>query len=599
MKKLSSVFTIILFLIPLFAYGQMGIGGHGPTYGGDPTKPGTVSELKLDHTVETLNADRTILITDKPVLWFDCNGSDRNVTLCPMAANSTDLVFTIVNRSDGAGEDLVVRDGNATPVTLITIGPEQGQRFSCDGTDWEAWFDNGFTYDGIAGTITTTKEVHIADANDTSIIKHVLEPGLGGRLTIGLDETARSIVICDVGDVDTDLGLSVQSSPTLYVMSADGSYYSKLVANGLHIVGTSVILEFSGTYGLQLLSNYGARFKLGLNKAAGNPFILDSGTNIELTDTNAEQSWVYIEPKINQSTTAAYNGLKIKVTETATGNATTGDGGGTNNLILAGTSADPDMFKVDNVGRICIAESSDPTASADHVFFYGKNVTGTAEAFAADAAANAAQLTPHNFDLFEPDSLEAYPWSYYAENKALGIKINVDMAGAIRAIEQLTGKTFIYTQNITKEVNLEKVYKDAWMADYIKTGIQETEITKAQALEIVQVDADKWYLVETPYQVCDENGTCVDKIKIVKQRKKIGETVTGYELVNGEVKPRVEPVWETEKADKVQVKAGMNFNEVDGKFYMITKPSKAQAITAAATGFKFDPPKWLGDRLKK
>ena len=115
--------------------------------------PGTVSELKLDHTVETLNADRTILITDKTVLWFDCNGSDRNVTLPAMASNSTDLVFTIVNRSDGAGENLVVRDGNATPVTLFTIGPEQGQRFSCDGTDWEAWFDSGIYYDGVNGRI--------------------------------------------------------------------------------------------------------------------------------------------------------------------------------------------------------------------------------------------------------------------------------------------------------------------------------------------------------------------------------------------------------------------------------------------------------------
>ncbi|MCK4821232.1 hypothetical protein KA005_36035, partial [bacterium] len=178
MKKLSSFFTIILFLIPIFAYGQMGIGGHGPTYGGDPAQPGTISKFQLDHTVETLNAARTVLITDKPVLWFDCNGSDRNVTLPAMATNSTDLVFTIVNRSDGAGEDLVIRDGNATPVTLFTIGPGSGQRFSCDGTDWETWFDSGFRYDGIAGTITTTKELRVADANGTHIIKAVPEPGL-------------------------------------------------------------------------------------------------------------------------------------------------------------------------------------------------------------------------------------------------------------------------------------------------------------------------------------------------------------------------------------------------------------------------------------
>ena len=439
-----------------------------------------------------------------------------------------------------------------------------------------------------ASNATFQDTITLKDANGTHIIKSVLEPGLDSRFTIGVDEVARTFVVCDAGDVDTDFGLNAQGDPCLYFMSNAGAKGLKINKDSLS--GMSILYLYP-------TQNFVAEFIIDL--ASGNPFTFKSSTNIELTDTNGEQSWMYIEPKINQSATAAYNGLKIKVTETATGDATTGDGGGTNNLILAGTSVDPDMFKVDNVGRICVAESSDPTALADHVFFYGKNVTGTAEAFAADAGANAAQLTPHNFDLFEPDSLEAYPWSYYAENRALGIKINVDMAGAIRAIEQLTGKTFIYTENITKEVNLEKVYKDAWMADYIKASIQETEVTKAQALETVQVDMPKWYLVEVPYQVCNENGTCVDKIKIVKQQKKIGETITGYELVDGKVKPKIEPIWETEKVDKLQVKVGINFNEVDGKFYMITKPSKAQAITAAATGFKFDPPKWLGDRLKK
>jgi len=79
--------------------------------------------FKLDHNVELLNADRTILITDKPIQWFDANGADRNVTL-PAEASSTDLVFTFYNDSDGGGEDLVIRDD--TPTTLITLGPRTG-----------------------------------------------------------------------------------------------------------------------------------------------------------------------------------------------------------------------------------------------------------------------------------------------------------------------------------------------------------------------------------------------------------------------------------------------------------------------------------------
>ena len=107
---------------------------------------GLISKLQLAHTTETLNADRVILTTDNPVLWFDCNGADRNVTLSA-EASSTNLKFTIINVSDGAGEDIVLRDD--TPTTLITFGPEQGHSVSCDGTSWEVWFDSGFYYDGV------------------------------------------------------------------------------------------------------------------------------------------------------------------------------------------------------------------------------------------------------------------------------------------------------------------------------------------------------------------------------------------------------------------------------------------------------------------
>ncbi|MCK4826478.1 hypothetical protein KA005_62630, partial [bacterium] len=61
----------------------------------------------------------------------------------------------------------------------------------------------------------------------------------------------------------------------------------------------------------------------------------------------------------------------------------------------------------------------------------------------------------------------------------------------------------------------------------------------------------------------------------------------------------IETLYETEKVDKTQIKAGMSFDEADGKFYLTTKPTKAQAITAATIGFKFEPPKWLRDRLEK
>ena len=34
----------------------------------------------------------------------------------------------------------------------------------------------------------------------------------------------------------------------------------------------------------------------------------------QLTDTDGEQSWIYSDPDINQTGTAAYNGIKVDVT---------------------------------------------------------------------------------------------------------------------------------------------------------------------------------------------------------------------------------------------------------------------------------------------
>lgn len=432
------------------------------------------------------------------------------------------------------------------------------------------------------GIQTFNDRIDITDGTAIHIIKAVDEPGLGGRLTLGLDETARMMVICDAGDVDVDFGLVAHTSPRLYLFDPTGVYNLRMDYESVY----STANQFSFLYYSKL------RYQGQVDLDEGNAVSFVSGGSTELTDTNAEQSWLYIEPKINQDPTAAdpgtgkYNALQIKVTET------TIDDNGENNLIKAGTSVDDDMFVVDNVGRIILAESSDPAALADHAFFYAKDVGGTGEAFAADAAANAAQLTPHAFELFQPDSQEAYPWSYYAENKALGKKINVDMAGAIRAIEGLTGKQFIYYENIAKEVDLEKAYKEQWISEYIEAGTQEIEVSKNQALETVQEDVPKLYEVE----ITDPK---TGKVKIVKQRKKIGEKIIGYEFVDGEIKPKIEFIWETEKIDKLQIKKEVCFNETDGKFYKIVKPTLAEAKNAAKTGFVFSPPKWLGDRLKK
>jgi len=194
------------------------------------------------------------------------------------------------------------------------------------------------------GEITGITNFSLTDATDTHIIKAVQEPGLGGRLTIGLDETARTLVLCDIGDIDTDLGLSAAANPLFGIFNADGTSYLSL-ANGAITGYVGSALTITGGTTLNLRGN-------NIDRNAGDWVNVNSGVGVELTDTDGEQSWLYVEPKVNQSGTAGYNGLKIKVTETALGTAAAATDSLSNNLILAGTSTDPDKFKVDNLGNV-------------------------------------------------------------------------------------------------------------------------------------------------------------------------------------------------------------------------------------------------------
>lgn len=248
------------------------------------------------------------------------------------------------------------------PSICFSGGPICGGPIGTGGIDMSAPGPIGETTPSNA---TFQDTITLRDAIYIHIIKAVNEPGLNGRLTIGLDEVARTMVICDAGDVDIDFGLSVSSVPRLVITNATGY-------PGMNITNDTIYRDGGG---LKIQSYSGFTMAILADKSAGNVFRFDSSVGAELTDTNAEQSWVYIEPKINQSATAAYNGLKIKITETATGDATTGEGGGTNNLILAGTSVDPDMFKVENDGDLTMSVGKLSAAAMTFAFTTEVDIT--------------------------------------------------------------------------------------------------------------------------------------------------------------------------------------------------------------------------------
>ncbi len=214
--------------------------------------------------------------------------------------------------------------------------------------------------DGTTGTWSIFDTLALGDGTDTHYIKAVQETGLGGRLSIGLDETARTLWIGDIGDIDTDHGLTANPHPRIVLWDSGAG-------------GESWKLDYSSLYTSSPFGHYNRTliWQLQGDLLVGDAYTFRSNTNVELTDTDHEQSWMYLEPKINQSGTAAYNALRIYVTETALGDGSTGTGA-TNNLIVAGTVGTPNMFRVDNSGNVYISgaltaylEGSAPTAEHD------------------------------------------------------------------------------------------------------------------------------------------------------------------------------------------------------------------------------------------
>jgi hypothetical protein len=121
-------------------------------------------------------------------------------------------------------------------------------------------------------------------------------------------------------------------------------------------------------------------------------------------------------------------------------------------LLQTYTSDSGGYIELDADDGIHIREQgSASSALSGKVILYAIDQGGTSELVVKDEAGNATTLSPHAFELFEPKDTYDFPWSYYSENEFIGKIINVDMYGAIREIEKLSGKKFIYLKDIPKK----------------------------------------------------------------------------------------------------------------------------------------------------
>jgi len=143
---------------------------------------------------------------------------------------------------------------------------------------------------------------------------------------------------------------------------------------------------------------------------------------------------------------------------------------------------------------LAIANGTEPSSGvANMIQIYSKDVSASAECFIKDEGGTATQQTPHNFELFEPDPSYDMPWSYYSQNAYMGKEIGVDMYGAIKAIEEISGKKFIYVNDLPTEE------KRDWKADQKEQVKQiNKEIARAKRLgykppeEYKEKEPPKW-----------------------------------------------------------------------------------------------------------
>jgi hypothetical protein len=220
-------------------------------------------------------------------------------------------------------------------------------------------------------TETSTGDGSTGDGNN------LLWMGVGGTAKFSVKNDGTTLIGTSDDDGTPDVGtLTVKGSTNdgstlpFVVRDSDEANILTVDSNGVLTGegqfkingGTLVQIQEGGQTVIQLTDTRIINY-LGADRVSSN-FIemIASHTNNEFTDTDGEQSWLYIEPSINQSGTAAWNGIKVDadVTE-GEGDGTAGDG---NNLLWLGVGG-TSKAKVDNAGKMTLAKSVQVAADAD------------------------------------------------------------------------------------------------------------------------------------------------------------------------------------------------------------------------------------------
>jgi len=111
------------------------------------------------------------------------------------------------------------------------------------------------------------------------------------------------------------------------------------------------------------------------------------------------------------------------------------------------SSGNTEQITFKETGEIEIYNGTAPASSVTNgVQLYAEDVSTSSELKVRDEAGNVTTLSPHNFSVAERSDPMA--WAYYSKNAFVGKEINVDMMAVIKAVEQLSGQSFIHEREL-------------------------------------------------------------------------------------------------------------------------------------------------------
>ena len=194
----------------------------------------------------------------------------------------------------------------------------------------------------ISPSVTGSGVLLEAEGTDTDIDIELLPKG-AGEVVINKASPAANEILFNIKNNGT----------TKFNVDEDGDV---LVEGNIGFNGNASINTPSGSLTFNTVNSGGFNVNSktvlfrGVNDlTSGNRFTFKPQVaSYELTDSDGEQSTLKIEENVKQTGTAAYNGIKVDVTETSLGDGSTGDGNNLLNLAVGGVS----KARISNTGAI-------------------------------------------------------------------------------------------------------------------------------------------------------------------------------------------------------------------------------------------------------